>query len=115
MLKCGTERSRASSQAAVEKIRTDCLVLACGHSARPVFDMLAALGVSLAPKPFSVGVRIEHLQRDIDDAMYGAYAGHPLLVRPNTRCRTVAESAACTPSACVPAARLSPPQAKPEA
>ncbi len=63
----------------VEKIRTDCLVLACGHSARPVFDMLAALGVSLAPKPFSVGVRIEHLQRDIDDAMYGAYAGHPLL------------------------------------
>lgn len=63
----------------VEKIGTDCLVLACGHSARPVFDMLASMGVSLAPKPFSVGVRIEHLQRDIDAAMYGVYAGHPLL------------------------------------
>ncbi len=39
----------------VEKIGTDCLVLACGHSARPVFDMLASMGVSLSPKPLFRG------------------------------------------------------------
>jgi uncharacterized FAD-dependent dehydrogenase len=30
-------------------------------------------------KPFSVGVRVEHLQEDIDAALYGSFAGHPAL------------------------------------
>ena len=33
----------------------------------------------MAPKPFAIGVRIEHLQSEIDRALYGKYAGHPLL------------------------------------
>lgn len=51
----------------------DCasLILAVGHSARDTFEMLASLGVPLEPKPFSMGVRIEHLQRDISLAQYG--------------------------------------------
>jgi uncharacterized FAD-dependent dehydrogenase len=38
-------------------------------------------GFLLTPKPFSVGVRIEHLQENIDRAMYGDLAGHPKLGR----------------------------------
>lgn len=47
------------------------LVLAIGHSARDTFYMLADRGVKLEQKPFSVGVRIEHLQKDIDQAQFG--------------------------------------------
>ncbi len=53
------------------------LVLAVGHSAHDTFAMLLKNGVTLAPKPFSVGARIEHLQADIDKALYGRFAGHP--------------------------------------
>ena len=55
------------------------LVLACGHSARDVFELLQARGFNLARKTFAMGVRIEHLQRDIDRAQYGSAAGHPAL------------------------------------
>ncbi|MCQ2435844.1 MAG: hypothetical protein MJ101_02960 [Clostridia bacterium] len=47
------------------------LILAIGHSARDTFDAVKQNGVLLTAKAFSVGVRIEHLQSDIDDAMYG--------------------------------------------
>lgn len=55
------------------------LVLAVGHSAHDTFGMLLKNGVALLPKPFSVGARIEHLQADIDRALYGEFAGHPAL------------------------------------
>ncbi len=55
------------------------LVLALGHSARDTFSMLSMRGVPMTAKPFSVGVRIEHLQEDIDSALYGDAAGNPLL------------------------------------
>ncbi len=55
------------------------IILACGHSARDVFEMLADLGVTLRRKTFAMGVRIEHLQADIDRALYGTAAGHPAL------------------------------------
>ncbi len=54
-------------------------VLAPGHSARDVFEMLVARGVHIDQKPFSVGVRIEHPQSVIDRARFGAQAGHPAL------------------------------------
>ncbi|HPE15545.1 MAG TPA: hypothetical protein PK597_01180 [Oscillospiraceae bacterium] len=50
-------------------------VLAVGHSARDTFGMLASAGVPLEQKPFAVGVRIEHLQKTISAAQYGAAAG----------------------------------------
>lgn len=49
----------------------DTLVLAPGHSARDTFEMLRDLGVPLAPKPFAIGVRIEHSQALISQAQYG--------------------------------------------
>ena len=55
------------------------LILAVGHSARDTYEMLMENGYLLLPKPFSVGVRIEHLQKDIDRALFGDLAGHPLL------------------------------------
>jgi len=47
------------------------LILAIGHSSRDTFEMLNELGVPMEPKDFSMGVRIEHKQRDIDLAQYG--------------------------------------------
>lgn len=55
------------------------LVLAIGHSARDTYEMLLGRGMEIVQKPFSVGFRAEHLREDIDRAMYGKFAGHPLL------------------------------------
>ncbi len=54
-------------------------LLAIGHSARDTHEVLLDAGVQAGQKPFSVGFRIEHLQKDIDRAQYGAFAGHPRL------------------------------------
>lgn len=56
-----------------------CLILAIGHSARDTFSMLDRLGIPMAPKPFSIGLRIEHKQQMIDRAQYGTFAGHQAL------------------------------------
>ena len=65
--------------AAGTKFSTGAVIVAIGHSARDTFESLSACGALLAPKPFSVGVRIEHLQSEIDRALYGKDAGHPNL------------------------------------
>ena len=49
----------------------DRLILAIGHSSRDTFRALNRLGLDMQAKPFSVGVRIEHLKKDIDEAQYG--------------------------------------------
>lgn len=64
-----------------DDIRTNAVVLAVGHSARDTFEMLLENNIDIESKPFSVGVRIEHLQKDIDRALYGRFAGHPALPR----------------------------------
>lgn len=51
------------------------VILAVGHSARDTFGMLLDAGVPMEPKPFSMGARIEHLQRDVDLAQYGRARG----------------------------------------
>ncbi len=55
------------------------LILAIGHSARDTYDYLLSKGAAIEPKPFSVGVRVEHLQADINEAMYGESANDPRL------------------------------------
>ena len=62
-----------------ERIECDSLILAIGHSARDTFEMLYSLGVPMEPKAFSMGVRIEHRQRDIDFSQYGEIAERNLL------------------------------------
>lgn len=46
-------------------------VLAIGHSARDTFQMLEAEHIPMEPKPFSMGVRIEHKQEAVNRAQYG--------------------------------------------
>lgn len=55
-------------------IPTNKCILAAGHSARDVFRMLKNKNVSLTAKNFAMGLRIEHLQKDLDICMYGKYA-----------------------------------------
>ena len=55
------------------------LVLAPGHSARDTFRMLDKTGVPMQPKAFSMGVRIEHLQKTINESQYGPFAENPAL------------------------------------
>ncbi len=54
------------------QIACDRAVFAIGHSARDTFQMLLDQSVPMEPKPFSMGVRIEHLQSGIDRAQYGS-------------------------------------------
>ncbi|MGN0805734.1 MAG: NAD(P)/FAD-dependent oxidoreductase [Candidatus Coproplasma sp.] len=51
-----------------------CAVLAVGHSARDTFEMLRSCGVYMEPRDFAVGVRIEHLSKEISFAQYGQAA-----------------------------------------
>ncbi len=51
------------------------VVLATGHSARDTFSYLLTTGYNIVAKPFSVGVRIEHLRQDIEAGLYGKFAG----------------------------------------
>ncbi len=58
-------------------IEASAVVLAIGHSARDTYKTLLSRSFVIEPKPFSVGVRVEHLREDINRAMYGDFAGHP--------------------------------------
>ncbi len=62
-----------------ETVPCSVLILGIGHSARDTYKMLFEKGVNMIQKPFSVGFRIEHLQEDINCAMYGKFSDHPAL------------------------------------
>ena len=62
-----------------ERMDAGCVVLCCGHSARDVFELLRERNVPMERKTFAMGVRIEHLQEEIDRALYGSFAGNPAL------------------------------------
>ena len=47
------------------------IIIAIGHSAKDTYEMLHKNGFILEPKPFSMGARIEHLQKNINDMQYG--------------------------------------------
>ena len=65
------ENNKIKSVKCSKKIETDAVILAIGHSARDTFKKLYEKGVEVAPKNFAVGVRIEHLQKDINRIQYG--------------------------------------------
>ncbi|MDP3677962.1 MAG: NAD(P)/FAD-dependent oxidoreductase, partial [Methylotenera sp.] len=62
-----------------ERIATNHLVLAVGHSARDTFEMVYRKGIYIEAKPFSIGFRIEHPQSLIDKARYGKSYNEDLL------------------------------------
>lgn len=50
--------------------QADAYILATGHSARDIFELLAAKNITLEARPFALGVRIEHPQTLIDQIQY---------------------------------------------
>lgn len=70
------KNGQVKAACANETIETDAVILAIGHSARDTFKALHSLGAAMAQKPFSVGMRIEHLQEEINKAQYGKFSGH---------------------------------------
>lgn len=63
----------SSGKGETEEVYDD-VVLAVGHSARDTFAMLFKRGFAMESRDFAVGVRIEHLQREISAAQYGGFA-----------------------------------------
>lgn len=53
-----------------ESLAVAAVVLATGHSARDIFEMLDRSGVAIEAKPFAIGVRLEHPQALIDQIQY---------------------------------------------
>lgn len=76
---CHVDGSISSVQTTKGDYPCSALFLCIGHSARDTFAALQNAGLTLSPKPFSVGVRVEHLQSDIDRALYGSFAGSEVL------------------------------------
>jgi uncharacterized protein len=73
----GGGRIRGAEIAPGERIPVEAIVLAIGHGARDTYARLHESGIPLEPKPFAVGVRIEHPQELIDRIQFGRFAGHP--------------------------------------
>ncbi|WP_375416084.1 NAD(P)/FAD-dependent oxidoreductase [uncultured Hymenobacter sp.] len=63
-------RLRGVVTATGEALEADAVVLATGHSARDIYELLARRGVLIEAKPFALGVRVEHPQSLIDEAQY---------------------------------------------
>lgn len=61
------------------ELETNSLILATGHSARDIFELMVRKNVEITQKAFSIGMRIEHLQSDLNRSMYGENAPFELL------------------------------------
>lgn len=73
---CGAVYEKDGQQ---HEIPADSIILAAGHSARDTFKMLYGAKLPLAQKSFAMGVRIEHLQSDVNKSLYGSFAGNKYL------------------------------------
>jgi hypothetical protein len=57
----------------------DAVLIATGHSARDIFYLLHNKNINIEPKPFAMGVRIEHPQKLINEIQYHTKEKHPNL------------------------------------
>lgn len=62
-----------------EWMETAAVILSPGHSSRDTYAMLMARGIAVEAKAFAVGLRVEHLQTELDQIQYGRWADHPKL------------------------------------
>jgi len=74
-IKTASDGSAVSVLTSKGDMECGALILATGHSARDTYRVLMNGGFEVVPKSFSVGVRIEQLQSEIDKAVYGEFAG----------------------------------------
>ena len=68
---CSKRQLKLAINGKKDALTTEHLILALGHSARDTFSMLYNLNLPMEPKAFAVGLRMEHSQHQIDQAMYG--------------------------------------------
>jgi len=61
------------------EIKTSHVILAIGQSADDTYQKLHDRGVKMEPKPFAMGLRVEHPQVLINEIQYGRWSGHPKL------------------------------------
>jgi len=62
-----------------QRLPSEILILAIGHSARDTFEMLFRNQLKMEAKAFSAGLRIEHLQSRIQKSQYGNFCNDPRL------------------------------------
>lgn len=62
-----------------EELLADAVILATGHSARDIFYLLHKKNILIQPKPFAIGVRIEHPQALINEIQYHTKEKNPNL------------------------------------
>lgn len=62
-----------------EKIYSEHIVVATGHSAREMYHILHQHQVAMKPKDFAIGVRVEHQRKYIDKMQHGEFAEHEIL------------------------------------
>jgi len=60
-------------------IPVESVILATGHSARDIFQLLADKKIAIEAKPFALGVRVEHSQEFVDACQYGMAPRDPVL------------------------------------
>lgn len=63
----------------IEEYFGDAVILATGHSAKDIYYLLHKKRIRIEPKPFSMGVRIEHPQTLINEIQYHTKDKHPNL------------------------------------
>ncbi len=61
------------------ELKADAYILATGHSARDIFELLDRKNILIESKPFALGVRIEHPQQIIDAVQYHSPTRNPYL------------------------------------
>lgn len=82
-IKCGSK-----------EFTTDKVILATGHSAHDIYNILHKNQVALESKPLAVGIRLEAPQKQINVSQYGEFAGHPRLKAASFRVTRRPESGA---------------------
>lgn len=60
-----------------DELKANHVILATGHSARDIYELLFKKNILIEPKPFALGVRIEHPQQIIDSCQYHLQSSIP--------------------------------------
>jgi len=66
-----------------EKIMSDAVILATGHSASDIYELLYKKNIKIENKPFALGVRVEHHQSLIDSIQYNCNVRNEFLPAAN--------------------------------
>lgn len=78
-LRMVNDRIQAAITASGDAFEADAFLLATGHSARDIFQLLHHKGIEIEAKSFALGVRVEHPQSLIDTSQYHSAIRDPFL------------------------------------